>query len=84
MEGTLVFMPTPLLSPLIFPSQLKQVERDFIGASLVAPSSLYEEFLQSLKSELTHTYTEEAEKREEEEEERERSTKMSSTLRQPG
>ena len=67
---------------LIFPSQLKQVEREFVGASLITPSSLYEEFLHSLKSELTRTYqqnTEEADEREEKEEEKERSTP-----RQPG
>ena len=82
-----MFTSTPLLLPLIFPSQLKQVEHDFVGVSLVAPSSLYEEFLQSLKSELTRTYqqnTEEADEREEEEEEKERSTKTSNTPRQPG
>ena len=77
-----MFTSTSLSSPSPFPSQLKQVEREFVGASLVTPSSLYEEFLQSLESELTRTYhqnTEEADKREEEEEGKERSTP-----RQPG
>ena len=69
---------TPLtLSP---PLQLKQVERESVGVSPLTPSSLYEEFLRSLKSELTGAHQQKTD-----EEEEERSTKtLELPSRKPG
>lgn len=50
------------LSP---PLQLKQVERESVGVSPLTPSSLYEEFLRSLKSELTSAHQQKTDKEEE-------------------
>jgi len=65
------------LSP---PLQLKQVERESVGVSPLTPSSLYEEFLRSLKSELTGAHQQKTD-----EEEEERSTKtLELPTRKPG
>lgn len=68
--------PLTLSSPL----QLKQVERESVGVSPLTPSSLYEEFLRSLKSELTGAHQQKTD-----EEEEERSTKtLELPSRKPG